>query len=181
MLGLFGFLLLGSVRDGVPTHHAARVLLPIWFLGCVFAGHWLAELSPTRARAAVTLAVLSLAALLPLKRLTESCAARAAELEAGIQARRRTSDGLSIDTADYGYFAVQVGFGSALGTSVLDEHDPRHRTASPFGSAQALDDALRKQAARFALVTSEHEPLLPSRCGKRWSSPKYSLFECSGQ
>jgi len=178
MLALLAFLVLGSTRDGVPTHHAARVLLPLWLLGSVFIGHSLAELSPTRTRAALTLGLLALAALPSLRPFSASCAERSAELTAGRAARQFTSAGLAIDTADYGYFAVQAAFGSPRGTSVLDDHDPRHASKNPFGSTAALDGVLQKQALHFALVTTEHAALLPARCSARWASPRYALFEC---
>lgn len=182
MLGLLAFLTLGSVRDGVPTHHAARVLLPIWFLGCVVAGSRAVPLiakASGPARAAMGLVLLGWTWLMtPYALPGYDLAQRAPELEAGAAARDFTDRALAIDTPDYGYFAVQAAFGSPLGTSVLDDHDPRHATANPFGSAATLNDALRARSARFVLVTKPHASLVDARCSQQWASPSYVLFSC---
>jgi len=179
---MLGFLMLGSVRDGVPTHHAARVLLPLWFFASVSAGHLLGRLGsarPARVRATLVAAFVVAAPLIDGVSLPEEgFAQRAPELEAGRAAREHTNSGLAIDTPDYGFFAVQAGFGSPLGTRVLDDHDPRHAAASPFGSAQSLDQALRERKARFALVTAEHSMLLDPRCEKVWRNSAFVLFQC---
>jgi len=186
LLALLGFLMLGSVRDGVPTHHAARVLLPLWFFGCVVAGREFARrATDATGRRRVMIVVSAIAAIPLLEGLhlpsNEGFAERALELEAGHAARLETKHGLAIDTADYGYFAVQASFGSPLGTRVLDDHDPRRpkpANASPFSSAQALEQALREQKARYAVLTTAHAPLLARRCDELWRNPGFVLFRC---
>ena len=177
MLSMLAFLMLGSVRDGVPTHHASRVLLPIWYFGCIVAG---AQLAVTRkgAHALLTIIASTPIALL-LARPNYDFASRSLELEAGNTARVFGAHGLAIDTPDYGFFAVQAGFGSPIETSVLDDHDPRHPSTSPFSSAAVLDQALRQQSAHFAIVTLGHTGLLAPRCGELWRNSAFALFRCA--
>jgi hypothetical protein len=183
MLGMLAFLMLGSLRDGVPTHHAARVLLPIWFLGCVLAGSRGAQLARSMSRAtrsAVGIAILAWTWVVTPKTLpSDGLARRAAELEAGRAARDFTRTDLTIDTTDYGYFAVQAGFGAPGATTVLDAHDPRHPTVSPFGSADTLERTLRARGVSFVIVTSEHAALLAPRCSPEWRNAAFVLFECA--
>ena len=186
LLAMLAFLMLGSVRDGVPTHHAARVLLPLWFFGCVIAGREFARRATDvagRRRVVIVVAAITSIPLVEGVRLpsNEGFAERALELEAGDAARMETKLGLGIDTTDYGYFAVQAAFGSPLGTSVLDDHDPRRtKTASvsPFTSADALEQALRERNARFAVLTHAHAPLLAPRCDELWQNSAFVLYRC---
>lgn len=186
LLAMLAFLILGSVRDGVPTHHAARVLLPLWFFGCVVAGREFARRALDAAGRRRVLIVVAAITSIPLVEgvhlaSNEGFAQRALELEAGNAARLETKLGLAIDTTDYGYFAVQAGFGSPLGTRVLDDHDPRRPKAaslSSFGSAEALQRALREGSARFALLTSTHAPLLAESCEELWRNTAFVLFRC---
>ena len=186
LLALLLFMMLGSVRDGVPTHHSARVLLPLWFFGCVVAGREFARRATDvagRRRVAVVVAAITSIPLVEGLHLpsSEGFAQRTLELEAGDAARMETKLGLAIDTTDYGYFAVQAGFGTPLGTSVLDDHDPRRPkdpNASPFRSPEALEEALREREARFAILTRAHAPLLSARCDEVWQNEAFVLFRC---
>ncbi len=186
LLALLAFMIFGSVRDGVPTHHAARVLLPIWFFTCVASGHGLAHRIARTARdARVLLIAASVAAIVlgllakPKLSQAESFAERTRELEAGSEARRRGATRLAIDTSDYGYFAVQAGFGSPAQSSVLDDHDPRHsRTVDSFSDREALSRALRAQQAHFLVATREHAPLASRVCRQLWQNSGFTLLEC---
>lgn len=187
LLSLLLFMMLGSVRDGVPTHHSARVLLPLWFFGCVVAGREFARRATDaagRRRVAVVVAAITSIPLVEGMHLpsNEAFAQRALEIEAGNAARMETKLGLAIDTTDYGYFAVQAGFGTPRGTSVLDDHDPRRpkgASASPFASSEALLQTLHERAARFAILTRAHAPLLAARCDEIWQNEGFVLFRCS--
>jgi hypothetical protein len=183
LFGMLAFLMLGSVRDGVPTHHAGRVLLPIWFFGVVILGSLsvpLVNAMSGPARALTGLAILGWTWLMtPFVLPKYDLAERALELEAGTAARGITDGALAIDTPDYGYFAVQAGFGSPIGTSVLDDHDPRHPSPSPFSSAQVLEQALRDRNAGFVIVTKAHAALLDPRCSRQWQNPSFVLFQCA--
>ena len=183
LLAMLAFLMLGSVQDGVPTHHAGRVLLPIWFFGCIACGYCLARVATDRARRVSVAVVVVAMATIPfspgLVLLDGDFARRSGELAVGAMARQYTSSALAIDTPDYGYFAVQAGFGSPLGTSVLDEHDPRRPSANPFASPQALDRTLRDRNAGFVIVTKAHAALLDSRCSELWDNASFALFQCA--
>jgi hypothetical protein len=183
LLGMLAFLILGSVRDGVPTHHAGRVLLPIWFFGAVITGSRAALLATEMSgpvRAAVGLAILGWTWLMtPLALPSRALAQRSTELEAGSAARGFSDGALAIDTPDYGYFAVQAAFGSPANTAVLDDHDPRRPIPSPFSSAQALDGALRNCHAGFVIVAKAHAALLDPRCSELWDNAGFALFRCS--
>ena len=183
LLGMLAFLSLGSVRDGVPTHHAGRVLLPIWFFASVITGSRAALLVTAMSgpvRAAVGLAILAWTWLMtPFALPAHALAQRSPELEAGAAARSLTDGALAIDTPDYGYFAVQASFGSPANTTVLDDHDPRRPLPSPFSSAQALDRALRERHAGFVIVTKAHASLLDPRCSELWDNAGFALFRCS--
>lgn len=184
LLAMLAFLMLGSVRDGVPTHHSARVLLPLWFFGCVVAGREFTRRATDaagRRRVVIVVAAITSIPLVEGVRLptSEGFAQRALELEAGDAARMETKLCLAIDTADYGYFAVQAGFGAPAGTTVLDDHDPRRaKKDSPFASAETLERALREQHARYALLTHAHAPLLAPRCDEIWRNAGFVLFRC---
>lgn len=189
LLGMLAFLMLGSVRDGVPTHHAGRVLLPIWFFGCIVAAQGLVAcgaIASRRVSVCVACVVLLPIALLLVQR--NDFLDRSLEIEAGQVAREyaaRTLGGpaqaepeLLIDTPDYGFFAVQAGFGSPRRTSVVVDHDPRHPRPDPFHSAQTQDLWGHPQAA-FVIATPEHCALLEERCAKVWQNARFALLRCA--
>ncbi len=181
--GVLLFLMLGSVRDGVPTHHAARVLLPIWFLASIVAGERLDRFATTRAARGRLTVIAGMVTVLPFYPWfcipDEGLAQRSAELDAGDRARRFTGGALAIDTPDYGFFAVQAGFGSPGDTIVLEDHDPRHPSDNPFRDAATAERALREHGAQFAIVSRAHAPLLPPRCCELWRNDGFALFRCS--
>ena len=181
MLALLVFLVLGSVRDGVPTHHAGRVLLPIWFFGCVLAGHLFSVVDAgRRSRAVVVLLFAACAALFGLSRLSkEGFAERSSELEAGREVGKRALSTVAVDTSDYGFFAVQAAFGSPQNTTVLDDHDPRHKKPSPFADAAGIEHALRDARAQHVVVTTAHAALLEPRCVEQWRNTSFVLLQCT--
>ena len=170
---MLSFLVLGSLRDGVPTHHAARVLLPIWFFGSIGVGQLLGRCAFTHAsrwRVGLVVTVMTWALLFRVPGLLPDggLAQRSAELEAGAYARRYAPRALAIDTPDYGFFAVQAGFGTPSDTIVLDDHDPRHSSSDPFRDAATADRALREQGADFAIVSDAHAALLKPLYCELW-------------
>lgn len=179
---LLAFLIVGSVQDGVPTHHAARVLLPLWLFGSVIAGNELDRLAQSRS-ASSTAAFHALYAVA----LFVSCASarrygfaeRELELEAGRSARRYAKSGmLVIDTPDFGYFAVQAGFGRPRDSRVLDEHDPRRPRARPV-AASDLESAVQSHQTQFAVLELERAALIAPRCLRRWNNARFALLQCS--
>jgi hypothetical protein len=189
LLGLLALMMFGSARGDVPTHHAARVLLPIWFFTCVVAGTGLAHLATRGSlqRRASWLALSALAVVLGLlarpKLLTpEGFAERTLELAAGAEAKRRGVTQLAIDTIDYGYFAVEAGFGAPSASRVLDDHDPRRaRPRDPFASKGALSAALREHGARFLIATRVHAAVAGGVCAELWQNPSFALLQCPAQ
>ena len=183
LVALLVFLMVGSLRDGVPTHHAARVLLPIWFFASILAGHFLARRALTRAarwRVGFVVALIGCSVLFQddLAFPDESFARRAAELDAGSRAREDARSSLAIDTPDYGFFAVQAGFGSPGDTIVLDDHDPRRPSPSPFRDRASAQQTLRDRGAKFAIVSNAHAALLEPLCAKLWQNSSFSLLNC---
>lgn len=182
MGALLAFLIVGSVQDGVPTHHAARVLLPLWLFGSVIAGRELDRLARSRS-AAASAAIVATACASALLVSCESArhygfAERELELEAGRAARQAKSGALVIDTRDFGYFAVQAGFGRPSDSSVLDEHDPRRPRARPV-AATDFDAALRSRQTQFAVLELDQAALLAPRCARRWNNARFALLECA--
>lgn len=171
LAALLAFLMLGSVTDGVPTHHAARVLLPIVFFGCLVLGNACLELPVARRRPVPSTIVLLVISFVPWQTgmLVEGdFARRAPELEAGQAAQSQARGELAIDTTDYGYFAVQAAFGLPRRTRVLDDHDPRRPQRS---------DALAGLAGD-AVVTAAHAEQLAPRCAKLWNNAGFALMRC---
>ena len=188
LLALLVFMIFGSVRDGVPTHHAARVFLPLWFFACALCGHGFeqARLHGARGSRALLLAC-SLSALtaglfLRAKLLPqEGFAERRLELAAGREAKRRALPALCIDTPDYGYLAVQAAFGSPSRSHPLDDHDPRHaRPADAFASRAALASTLEQHGAAFLLASRAHAAVARESCRNLWQNEGFGLFDCSG-
>ena len=187
LFALLAFLMFGSTQGGVPTHHAARVLLPIWFFACVLCGHGLAHLiARTAGGARVTWLSLCVAAALvgvlvrPKLLPQESFAERQLELAAGSEAKRRGVTALAVDTTDYGYLAVQAAFGSPTRSSPLDDHDPRHaRPLDPFLTSADLGRALRERGAPFLVATRAHAGVAGAGCAEVWQNAGFGLFDCT--
>lgn len=187
LLSLLAFLVWGSARDGAPTHHAARVLLPIWFFLCAVIGAAFTRLfdgSSRQHRAALLGAATAAAALglwlRPKLTNVEAFAERSLELAAGSEAKRRGLDALALDSHDYGYFAIQAALGTPQKTIVLDDHDPRHAmVGDPFASGDELARLLNERGARFLLATHEHVVVAAQACDELWTNPGFALFRCS--
>lgn len=189
LLAALAFLIVGSVRDGVPTHHAARVLLPIYFLGGALCGdafelwswRWPRGPGLTAFAFAAAVALLGISArprLLP----RESFADRHEELRIGAEAKARGAGPLAIDTPDYGYFAVEAAFGLAKPANPLVDHDPRHAPASdPFISPDDLGAVLQAEGAHALVASSAHRAIAAEICVELWRSPDFSLFDCPPQ
>jgi len=188
LFALLAFMIVGSVRDGVPTHHAARVFLPIWFFACALCGHGLEQARRHSARGSrarllgLSLAALIAGLLLRSKLLPqEGFADRRLELAAGGEAKRRALPPVCIDTPDYGYLAVQAAYGSPGRSRVLDAHDPREaRPADPFASRAALANALAQNGAEFLVASRAHWAVASESCRSLWQNDGFALFDCSG-
>jgi len=176
------FLMWGTTRDGVPTHHAARVLLPLWFLACIATGQLIASFSSERFNVRIGVVLAFVGGQLFFSRGPApggECAPRSLELEAGRAARQFADAPLAIDTPDYGYFAVKAAFGPRPASYPLDDHDPRRPPLHPFASPAALQQALGQLGTPLVLLTTEHAALLDPGCAKLWQNTGFALFRCA--
>lgn len=188
LAGLLAFLCIGALYDGVPTHHAERVLLPLWLWAALVAGStFTRELrapAGTRRRR-VAGAALSLLLGAGGLRLAlggpEPFVDRSAELEIGTRARQLVPAParLAIDTPDYGFFSVTAAFGSPARTLVLDARDPREpRAADPFVSRAALRARLEGAGAGWLVASGGPHATLAAELGPvRARNARFVLVE----
>jgi hypothetical protein len=121
---------------------------------------WAAAGKRTRATAAVAVAALVAVAagiLRPRFANRDGFADRRAEVSIGAACRQRaaSTDRLVIDTPDYGFFAIIVGFRHPERAAPLDDRDPRHaRQPDPFTDATTLAQRLEQADASW-LVASQ--------------------------
>ncbi len=159
LFALLAFLTLGNVRDCVPTHHEARVLLPLWFLGASSPGANLLDARRTRPAAG---GYSSWSRQSRPFRWSRACICRATR--ASLSARsnwrlatlraKRPSLAWPSTTADYGYFAVQARLRiagrnqcarrSRPASSEAREREPVRLHRGPGTSAACAECALRR-------------------------------------
>ncbi|MCC6215126.1 MAG: hypothetical protein IT376_09670 [Polyangiaceae bacterium] len=165
---VLAFLVVGELRDGAPTHHAERVLLPLWFAVALLVGGALpraaASLRPGGRAALASALVLGLpvaaGVLRPWFARTDDFVDRTEELALGRTARALAApeERLAIVTRDFAYFAVTAGFGAPSRVDILDDRDPRRAAGSPiWASAGALEAALGARPAAWLVVPAESE------------------------
>jgi hypothetical protein len=168
LAALLLFLIVGSVRGGVPTHHAERALLPIWFGVALFSADVLIRawsLLGSRARVVLALAAaLELAGgvvLRPYITDRDGFGDRDAELDIGREARLLGAPELLVGTDDYGYFAVIASYGSPARCQPLRSRDPRRASErDPFSSAEELEAALAARRGAWLVAPRRHEAML---------------------
>jgi hypothetical protein len=160
---ILGFLMLGRIMDGAPTHHEARTLLPVWTAIALGVASALVGASAELGGAVLgTLVVLVPSALLRVTTPVEPTAARAPELSIGAAARAAMPEDarLLVDTGDYGYFAVIAAFGAPERADAFESHDPREpQGTDPFASEAALAARVAASGARWLVVRDEHTDL----------------------
>ncbi len=181
------FVVVGDLRDGAPTHHAERAVLALWMGVAIITGELYArafsKLGPVE-RGALGLASLCLAGLIsisirPWYARRDSFIDRSHELAVGEHARRLASntDQLLIDTDDYGFYAVMVGFQAPLRARALRSHDPRQPKNLPFTSADALRQHVLKSRANWLIVTRSHQNLAQTLGKVRYTNQRFALLE----
>jgi len=162
-LALVLFLVLGELGGGGPTHHAARALLAVWYVGAVAIGEAAGRLvergtSPALGFGA-PLGVVVLAWLVRAP-FPSDFADRSAALALGTRARELSAPGLFVDTPDYAHLAVTAAFGRPSRVVPFDDRDPRRtRGADPFESAAALRARMSSMPAAWLVVTRAHAPI----------------------
>ena len=180
LLALLAFLVIGDWRDGAPTHHVGRTLLPIWLFVCLVIAKPLVRIgtSPVASRgtaAALVLGAFCLGIVLPRPdtlRVDAFCP-RNEETEAGRRAAASVprEQRLAIQTSDYGYFAVQAAFGRPDDTLVFDRLDPRVPSASDvFASPETLRQGLATARAQWFVAPTSQEPKFPTNVRVHWRS-----------
>ncbi|HEY3495001.1 MAG TPA: hypothetical protein VGK73_09960 [Polyangiaceae bacterium] len=180
-LALVVFLMLGELGGGGPTHHAARALLPVWYLACVLAGDALGrrlERSRSPGSAAIAPAAALAVSWFLHGALPRDLPDRRSALAIGTKARELAAPALLIDTPDYSHLAITAAFGRPQAAVPLDTHDPRTaRPADVFASETALRATLRAHPQRWLVVSRAHAD--PSRrVGRvRAENDEYLLVE----
>ena len=184
------FLLAGAATGGMPTHHAARALLPGWFFMAALVGHGAERLweqpsaMPRRLRIVVALVVLALFAGLAFSkrwRLFDppaDFAHRELELHIGTRARELGAPALLVDTQDYGHLAVSAAFGRPNASAPLDDHDPRNqRPEDAFSSLETLRKRLAASPNAWLVTTDAHAPLAATLGTVRARNASFTLVE----
>ena len=176
-LALIVFLMLGELGGGGPTHHAARALLPVWYIVCLAAGESLGRRVSEHARAWVLAPALALAGSWILQgAVRRDFPDRGAALDIGGRARELGAPGLLIDAPDYAHLAVTAAFGGPQVAVPIDSHDPRRaRPPDVFASEAALRQALGSQ--RWLVASRAHADLSRRLGPVRAENDEYLLVE----
>ncbi len=125
-LALFGFLELGALRSGVPTHHAVRALVPLAFLAAPLIADALATRGKALAPAIVPLATLLVASTGHWSAPPGTGADdRTYALELGAAAARRSVTELTIARCGFEHFATIAAFGAPERVRVEEQQPGR--------------------------------------------------------
>jgi hypothetical protein len=186
LLGMLAFLIFGDWRDGAPTHHIGRTLLPIWLFLCLVCASALfgrqrqsTLLKRTAATLAIVFAFLSTQIVpRPNKLKLDGFCPRREETALGLLAATKIPQGqrLAIDTTDYGYFAIQAAFARPEYCIVLDKHDPRYPSPSPAPAASAIRSTLSRAGARWLVIPKDKTTEFASS-KVHWRGPTLALLE----
>ena len=115
---VLAFLIYGDLRDGAPTHHAARALVPIFGVLAGFAAD--AVVTPSRPRVAVPVAVATLAFVLFRTRAVPGASPserRDAQIARGRELAK-TATSLDVTPCAYEHFALIAAFGAPERVSI---------------------------------------------------------------
>jgi hypothetical protein len=175
---LVAFLMLGEIGGGGPTHHAARALLPVWFLAAVMLG----ELAERWARAPAGVLGLVLAGILLVLALRgprlSDFADRRDALAIGETARTLDAPALLVDSPDYAHLAVTAAYGRPSRAAPFDDRDPRKpRPPDPFASSASLEERRRASPQAWLVVTRAHAILARELGAERAANATFSLVE----
>jgi hypothetical protein len=175
---LVASLMLGELGGGGPTHHAARALLPVWFVAAAMLGQvaerWFrAPAGPFGLLLAGTLAMLALrGASLP------DFADRRDALAIGESARKLGAPALLVDAPDYAHLAVTAAYGQPSRASAFDDRDPRKpRAPDPFATPKTLSERLRAHSDAWLVVTRAHAAMARKLGAERASNQSFVLVE----
>jgi uncharacterized membrane protein YsdA (DUF1294 family) len=151
---LVGFLAVGQLVGGAPTHHPGRPLLLLWLLATLAA----VDLSLVRRPPLWLAAPIALVLVLDYRwELSDHGVDRRPEETAGTQLRSLVPRGerVHVATNDYGYFAVMAAFGRPGDTIVDQTHDPRIRNEETLlGDRWNAPERLRAEGASWLVAPS---------------------------
>lgn len=180
---LFAFLAAGELAGGGPTHHAARAVLPLWFLAALALGDVVGQAIEARpARRYAWFVYAGLVVLLAWRYFVAQSGAgdfvnRRDEVAAGTRARELGAPALLIDAHDYGYLAMTAAFGKPSAAVPFDDQDPRHaRAANPFASVATLRAAWARYPNAWLAVRDPRRVRVARRLGSRRSDDAYALI-----
>jgi hypothetical protein len=153
-----------AARDGAPTHHAERALLPLLLVLAVVVGAAIVAGLGATSRASrlksagLVLAAMAVATVVGRAHPSDEAASvdRSDEVAIGEAAARMVAPGerVLIEVVDYGYLAVLAGFGRSEDIVVDRDIDPRRAVrASSFASPEAL--GVRVAEARASVVVGK--------------------------
>lgn len=172
------FLMVGESGGGGPTHHAARALLPVWYLAAALlgdiAGRWFAP----RAAAFGLIAAATVVALVRRAPYPSDFADRRDALAIGARARDLGAPSVLVDSPDYAHLAVTAAYGRPHRAAPFDDRDPRKpRAPDAFASATALSERLRPSPGAWLVVTRTHAPVALELGTKRAENETFVLVE----
>lgn len=188
-----GFLVVGDLSDGSPTHHEERTLLVVWLGLSLLAGDLADRLWDWMATRFKQRAVLSRAALIavigmciaagmvlrPRLGRTESFVDRSKEIAIGQIAALVVPQGerLAVHTEDYGYFAVEAAFGRPTDSAPLMKRDPRRPETDPLANPTELEHKLDAMQTRHLILPATHRAALGARPNITVDSDGFLLVE----
>lgn len=130
---VLAFLIYGDLRDGAPTHHAARALVPIFGALAGFAAD--AIVTPSRPHVALPIAITTLAFVLFRARAVPG-ASPAERRDAQIARGRelaKTATSLDVTPCAYEHFALIAAYGAPEHVTI---HSPAPMTICPTVSSE---------------------------------------------
>jgi hypothetical protein len=176
---VIGFLIVGDLLDGSPTHHEERTLLVAWLGLSIFVGDLGARLFEraesrtqpltTKARVALLSGLAMVVGVAALVRLPlaprEPFVDRSSEIQIGQLARLVMAEGerLAVYTEDYGYFAVLAAFARPGDAAPLLRRDPRQQEADPASDPAELARRLDALKAHYLVLPRARSASLGQR------------------
>jgi hypothetical protein len=172
------FLMLGESGGGGPTHHAARALLPVWFLAAALLGDVAGRWFEPRAAAYGLIAAATLVALVRRAPYPADFVDRSDALAIGTRAKELGAPSLLVDSPDYAHLAVTAAYGRPSRAAPFDDRDPRKpRAPDPFAAAATLAERLRTARDTWLVVTPAHAAIALELGVERARTPTFLLIQ----
>lgn len=172
------FLIVGESGGGGPTHHAARALLPVWYLAAAVLGDVAGRWFEPRAAVFGLVAVATVVALVRRAPYPRDFADRRDALAIGARAKALGAPALLVDSPDYAHLAVTAAYGHPSHATPFDDRDPRKpRPADAFASPATLTERLRASPDTWLVVTHAHAPVALELGPERARNPTFVLVQ----